>query len=58
MSKALELQGFSNKFNLDGSGVSQRQETVSGDNHSQNIRDKLWFLCEIEHCEKRSNSVL
>ena len=34
---ALELQKLSNKSNLKMSGDSYKQETVSKDNHSQNI---------------------
>ena len=35
--KALDLQKLSNRSNLNGFGASQKQKTVSRDNHLQNM---------------------
>ena len=55
--KALELQKLSNKSNLKRSGGSQKQVTVSRDNHLQNIPNKLQFSCEIVHFQKNPISL-
>ena len=49
LSKALDLPKLSkiNKLNLKRSGTSQKQETFSRDNNSQNILDKLQVSCQI-----------
>ena len=39
--KALKLPKLSNTSSLKGPGTSEKQKTVSRDNHGQNISDKL-----------------
>ena len=41
LSKALELRKLSDKFNLEGSGASLKEKTISRENHSQNIWGKF-----------------
>ena len=55
--KDLELQKLPSKLSMKWSRASYQQKYFSRDNHSKNIWDKLWILCEIAPYGKSSISI-